>query len=103
MSQRSKKARQSKLKVKVMSITFLSVRGIMYCEFLSQEQMINQQSLQRDPAAFASPSSRDETRVVAGQPVAISPRECTCSQGPEHPALLAREEQYRAGTTSLFT
>ena len=60
-------------------------------------------SLQRDPAAFASPSAREETRVVAGQIVAASPRHCTCSQRPQHPAVPGREEHRRTGTTSLFT
>ena len=42
-SLRSKKARQSKSKVKVMLITFFNVRGIVHCEFLPQDQTINQQ------------------------------------------------------------
>ena len=53
-------------------------------------------SLQRDPAAFASISAREETRVVAGQIVAasnyISLRQCTCSQRPEHPAFHLAEK-----------
>ena len=61
-------------------------------------------SLQRDPAAFlASLSAREEMRIVAGQIRAASPRQCTCSQRPEHPAVPGREEHHRAGTTSLFT
>ena len=60
-------------------------------------------SLQRDPAAFASLSAREETRVVAGQIMAASPRQCTCSQRPVHPAVPGREEHRRTGTTSLFT
>ena len=60
-------------------------------------------SLQRDPAAFASLSAREETRVAAGQFVAASPRQCTCSQRPQHPAVPGREEHRRTGATSLFT
>ena len=42
-SQRPKKTRQSKSKVKVMLITFFDVRGIVHREFLQQGQTINQQ------------------------------------------------------------
>lgn len=42
-SPRPKKARQSNPKVKVMLITFLNVKGIINCEFLPQDQTINQQ------------------------------------------------------------
>ena len=51
-------------------------------------------------AAFDSLGVREETRVVAGQILAASPRQCTCSQGPEHPAVPSREEHHRTGTTS---
>ena len=60
-------------------------------------------SLQKNPAAFASLSAREETRVVAGQIVAASTRQYTCSQCLEHLAVLGREEHRRVGTTSLFT
>ena len=40
---RPKKARQSKSKVKVMLITFFNERGIVHCEFLPQDQTIDQQ------------------------------------------------------------
>ena len=36
-------------------------------------------SLQGDPTAYASPNAQKETRVMAGQIVAASPRQCTCS------------------------
>ena len=60
-------------------------------------------SLQRDPATFASLSMREETRVAARQIVAASPWQCTCSQCPEHPAVLGREENCHTGTIFLFT
>ena len=105
MSLRPKKARQSKSKVKVMLITFFDVRGIVHSEFgvLATGPDDQSASLQRDPAAFASLSAREERRVAAGQIMAASPRQCTCSQRPEHPAVPGREQHRRTGTTSLFT
>ena len=83
-----------------MLITFFNIRGIVRSEFLPLTGPDDQTaSLQRDPAAFASLSAREETRVVAGQNVAASPRQCTCSQRPEHPAVPGREEHRGTGTT----
>ena len=59
-------------------------------------------SLQRDPVAFPLLSAQEEMRVVAGQIVAASPQQCTCSQCPEHLAVLGWEHCC-AGTTYLFT
>ena len=65
---------------------------------------LNDQSviLVRDPATCASLSAREGTRVVARQIVAASPQQCTCSQRPEDPVVLVREEYHRIGTTSLI-
>ena len=59
-------------------------------------------SLQINPAAFASHIAGEETRVVAGQIVVASPRQCACSQCPDPSAVLGRKENRRAGRTSLF-
>ena len=43
-------------------------------------------SLKRDPARYSSLRAREERRVIAEQTVVASPRTCTCSQHPIHPA-----------------
>ena len=89
-------------KVKVVSITFFNVRGIVHCEFLPQDQTINQQVYREILWRLLC----SETRVVASQILSASPPQCTCSQCPEHTAVLGWEEPLvvpHAGTTSLFT
>ena len=55
-------------------------------------------SLQGDAAAIAPLITHEETRVVAGQIVAVSPRQWTCSKHLEHPVVLGREEHRRTRT-----
>ena len=59
-------------------------------------------SLLGDSAVYTSLSAQEETKVVRGQIVTASPRQCTCSQHPEHLAFSDRKEYHRTGTTSLF-
>ena len=68
-------------------------RHIIHSEFLPQGQTINQR-VYKDPAAFASLSAREEMRVVAGQIVAASPQQCTCSQRPAHSSWPRRTLPY---------
>ena len=47
-------------------------------------------SLQGDFVVYVSLRAPEESRVVAGQIVAALPRQYTCSQRPEHPAVPSR-------------
>ena len=99
-SPRPKKARQSNPKVKVMLIAFLNVKGIINCEFLPQDQTINQQVYREMMWRLLCLVNRKRQELWQGKLWLLHHNNAPFTM--LAPTVLSREEYRCAGTTSLL-
>ena len=87
---------------KVILTTFYDVMGHRPELFLASGQVDQSASLYWNSATYILLSQWEDTRVLAGEIMVASPRQCTCSQHPLSFAIFSREKHRCTWTTFLI-